>query len=84
VLKGSEAPIVPCKYVDWPYFEKLNDPYYNAAMEICKEFGLYDIMGFGTIGTPRSLHSFTPPCTMMHIGSLSIGPLRERSMALIT
>ena len=46
VLKGSEAPIVPCKYVDWPYFEKLNDPHYNAAMEICKEFGLYDIMGF--------------------------------------
>jgi len=45
VLKGSEASI-PCKYVDWPYFEKLNDPHYNATMEICKEFGLYDLMGF--------------------------------------
>ena len=46
VLKGSEAPIVPCKYVDWAYFEKLNDPHYNVSMEICKEFGLYELMGF--------------------------------------
>ena len=46
VLKASEAPIVPCKYVDWDYFEELNDPHYNAAIEICKEFGLYELMGF--------------------------------------
>jgi hypothetical protein len=46
VLKASKAPIVPCKYVDWDYFEELNDPHYNAAIEICKEFGLYELMGF--------------------------------------
>jgi len=46
VLKGSEVPIVPCKYVDWNYFEKPNDPHYNVSIEICKEFGLYELMGF--------------------------------------
>jgi hypothetical protein len=38
--------IVPCKYVDWAYFKKLNDPFFNQAIAKCKEFGLYDIMGF--------------------------------------
>ena len=46
MLKASSAPIVPCKYVGWDYFEKLDDPDYNAAIEICKEFRLYEIMGF--------------------------------------
>ena len=46
VLKGSEVPIVPCKYVDWKYYEVLNDPFFNEAIAKCKEMGLYDIMGF--------------------------------------
>ena len=46
MLKGSEAPIIPCKYVDWDYIEKLKYPHYNAAIEICKEFGIYELMGF--------------------------------------
>jgi hypothetical protein len=46
VMRKGKAPIVPCKYVDWTYFEKLNDPFFNQAIAKCKEFGLYDIMGF--------------------------------------
>jgi hypothetical protein len=46
VMRKGKAPIVPCKYVDWAYFEKLNDPFFNHAIAKCKEFGLYDIMGF--------------------------------------
>jgi hypothetical protein len=32
--------------VVWEYFERINDPFFNQAIEKCKEFGLYDIMGF--------------------------------------
>jgi hypothetical protein len=46
VLRKGKAPIVPCKYIDWAYFEKLNDPFFNQASAKCKEFGLYDITGF--------------------------------------
>jgi hypothetical protein len=46
VLCKGKAPTVPCKYVDWAYFEKLNDPFFNQAITKCKEFGLHDIMGF--------------------------------------
>jgi hypothetical protein len=40
VLRKGKAPIVPCKYVDWAYFEKLNDPFFNQANAKCKEFGV--------------------------------------------
>jgi hypothetical protein len=46
VMRKGKAPIVPSKYVDWAYFEKLKDPFFNQAIAKCKEFGLYDIMGF--------------------------------------
>jgi hypothetical protein len=46
VLRKGKAPIIPCKYIDWAYFEKLNDPFFNQVIAKCKEFGLYDIMGF--------------------------------------
>ncbi|RLN23132.1 Reverse transcriptase (RNA-dependent DNA polymerase), putative [Panicum miliaceum] len=46
VLRKGKAPIVPCRYVDWAYFESLDDPLFNEAITKCKEFGLYDIMGF--------------------------------------
>jgi hypothetical protein len=46
VMRKGKAPIVSCKYVDWAYFEKINDPFFNQAIAKCKEFGLYDIMGF--------------------------------------
>jgi hypothetical protein len=49
-MRKGKAPIVPCKYVDWAYFEKLNDPFFNQAIAKCKEFGLYDIMGFRLLG----------------------------------
>ncbi|RLN11191.1 retrotransposon protein, putative, Ty1-copia subclass [Panicum miliaceum] len=46
VLHKGKVPIVPCRYVDWAYFERLDDPFFNEAIAKCKEFGLYDIMGF--------------------------------------
>ena len=46
VMRKSRAPIVPCKYVDWTYYERMNDPFFNEAIAKCKEMGLYDIMGF--------------------------------------
>jgi hypothetical protein len=45
-MRKGKAPIVPCKYIDWAYFEKMNDLFFNQAIAKCKEFGLYDIMGF--------------------------------------
>jgi hypothetical protein len=35
VLRKGKAPIVPCKYVDWAYFEKLNDLFFNQAIAKC-------------------------------------------------
>jgi hypothetical protein len=46
VLRNGKAPIVPCKYVDWAYFERFNDPFFNETIAKCREFGLYNIMGF--------------------------------------
>ena len=45
-MRKPDAPIVPCKYVDWKYYEDMNDPFFNEAIAKCKEMGLYDIMGF--------------------------------------
>jgi hypothetical protein len=45
-LRKGKAPIVPCKFVDWAYFERLDDPFFNEAIAKCREFSLYDIMGF--------------------------------------
>jgi hypothetical protein len=35
VLRKGKAPIVPCKYVDWAYFERLSDPFFNEAIAMC-------------------------------------------------
>jgi hypothetical protein len=40
------APIVPMKYIDWKYYEELNNTVFNSVIDKCKEVGLYDIMGF--------------------------------------
>jgi hypothetical protein len=77
VMRKGKAPIVPCKYVDWAYFEKLNDPFFNQAIAKCKEFGLYDIRGLGTIGMRRYLLNFTPLYFMMQGRLLSFGQPRE-------
>jgi hypothetical protein len=45
-MRKSRAPIVPCMYVDWKYYEDMNDPFFNEDIAKCKEMGLYDIMGF--------------------------------------
>ena len=45
-MRKSHAPIVPCKYVDWKYYEDMNDPFFTESINKGKEMGLYDIMGF--------------------------------------
>jgi hypothetical protein len=33
-------------YVDWPYYEQSSYPPFKEVVAKCKEYGLYDIMGF--------------------------------------
>jgi hypothetical protein len=40
------VPIVNMRYIDWKYYEDLNNTVFNSVIEKCKEVGLYDIMGF--------------------------------------
>jgi hypothetical protein len=40
------GPIVKVRYIDWKYYEDLNNTMFNSIIEKCKEVGLYDIMGF--------------------------------------
>jgi hypothetical protein len=55
------VPIVKMRYIDWKYYEDLNNTVFNSVIEKCKEVGLYDLMGFRYIGTRRfSLNSIAP------------------------
>jgi hypothetical protein len=40
------VPIVKMRYIDWKYYEDLNNTVFNSVIEKCKEVGLYDFMGF--------------------------------------
>jgi hypothetical protein len=40
------VPIVNMRYIDWKYYEDLNNTVFNSVIEKCKEVGLYDLMGF--------------------------------------
>jgi hypothetical protein len=40
------VPIVQMRYIDWKYYEDLNNTVFNSVIEKCKEVGLYDLMGF--------------------------------------
>jgi hypothetical protein len=46
ILRKSEAPIVIMKYIDWKYFEDMNDPSVNDVVAKCREFVLREIMAF--------------------------------------
>jgi hypothetical protein len=37
------VPIVKMRYIDWKYYEDLNNTVFNSVIEKCKEVGLYDI-----------------------------------------
>ncbi|RLM85569.1 putative copia-like retroelement [Panicum miliaceum] len=45
ILRKKSQPIVPMKYIDWEYFENMNDPLVNAVIEKF-EYKLRDLMGF--------------------------------------
>jgi hypothetical protein len=40
------APILQMRYIDWKYYEELNNTVFNSVIDKCKEVGLYYIMGF--------------------------------------
>jgi hypothetical protein len=39
------VPIVKMRYIDWKYYEDLNNTVFNSVIEKCNEVGLYDLMG---------------------------------------
>jgi hypothetical protein len=46
ILRKPEAPIVIMNYIDWKYFEDMNDPSVNDVVANCREFVLREIMDF--------------------------------------
>ncbi|RLM86226.1 actin-like protein ARP8 [Panicum miliaceum] len=46
ILKTNEPPIVPMKYIDWDYFERMNDLAVNSVIAKFEEFNLKDLMDF--------------------------------------
>jgi hypothetical protein len=42
----NKSPIVEMKYIDWPYYEKLENPTFDDVIDRCKKLGLYETMGF--------------------------------------
>jgi hypothetical protein len=46
LVAKNMVPIVKMRYIDWKYYEDLNNTVFNSVIEKCKEVGLYDIMGF--------------------------------------
>ncbi|RLM60186.1 putative copia-type pol polyprotein [Panicum miliaceum] len=46
IIRKDDAPIVPMKYIDWEYFENMNDPSVNAVIAKFEEYKLRDLMGF--------------------------------------
>jgi hypothetical protein len=74
------VPIVKMRYIDWKYYEDLNNTVFNSVIEKCKEVGLYDHMGLGTNGTKRfSLNSITP-ITITLMTTPSHGQPKETSV----
>jgi hypothetical protein len=46
LVAKNMVPIVKMRYIDWKYYEALNNIVFNSIIEKYKEVGLYDIMGF--------------------------------------
>ncbi|RLM66609.1 putative copia-like retroelement [Panicum miliaceum] len=46
IIRKDDASIVPMKYIDWEYFENMNDPSVNAVIAKFEEYKLGDLMGF--------------------------------------
>jgi hypothetical protein len=63
------------RYIDWKYYEELNNTVFNSAIEKCKEVGLYDLMGFRYNWNKEFLHdsialTITTPMTTPSLGQL--------------
>jgi hypothetical protein len=46
LVARNMMPIVKMRYIDWKYYEDLNNTVFNSVIEKCKEVGLYDLMWF--------------------------------------
>jgi hypothetical protein len=45
-MRKNDAPIMPMKYIDWEYFEDMQDPAVDVVIVKFEEFKLRDLMGF--------------------------------------
>ncbi|CAN6233150.1 unnamed protein product [Urochloa humidicola] len=46
IRRKPKPPIVNMQYVNWKYFEEKDDAIFKQVVAKCKEYGLYDLMGF--------------------------------------
>lgn len=56
--KPNKPPIVPMKYVDWEFYENENNATFRKIIKKCKEFGLYELMGFQYHWNAKILRQF--------------------------
>jgi hypothetical protein len=42
----NKVPVVQMKYIDWKYYEELNNHVFNEVIYKFKQVGLFDLMGF--------------------------------------
>jgi hypothetical protein len=61
LVAKNMMPIVKMRYIDWKYYEDLNNTVFNSVIEKCKEVAYMISWGLSTIGTKRfSLNSIGP------------------------
>lgn len=80
--KPNKPPIVQMRYVDWEFYENENNDTFRKIIKKCKEFGLYELLGFKyhwnmeIIGQFHSSYYFGASCN-------SIYSLDDRGGALL-
>jgi hypothetical protein len=72
------------RYIDWKYYEELNNTVFNSIIDKCKEVGLYDIMGFRYNWNKKFLLNSIAPTTTILMTTPSLGRLKGTSALLIT
>jgi hypothetical protein len=78
------ASIVPMRYIDWKYYEELNNTVFNSVIDKCKEVGLMISWDLGIIGTKKFLLNSIAPITTILMTTPSLGRLKDKNAPLIT
>ena len=82
ILRTAKPPIVPMKYIDWKYFEDMNDSVVNEVIAKCIDFALREIMAFKY--NWNTYVSSMPRTTTGPVTTPFIGRPRESTISLIT